>query len=589
MRRVCVFILCSILYYNTAGQTLDSSRATDWSLAGNKSGRNVDFTIINFADEGGVTDGSTANDAVFQHILDDLSGDPAVIYFPPGDFLFTQTLQLRSNLILRGASAEETKLSFDLGGEGDLILAQGSIGTFSYLANDPSKDDYHITVDDANAFSEGDFVQLIEEDDSLITSSWALHTTGQIVEINTISGDTVFLKSPLRRAYQTSKDCKMVKLDPVHTIGIENLRIERQDASASQTSNIALYIVVNSWISCIESYNSNFGHIEIRRCSNIDVEGSYMQDAFAYGSGGQGYGVVLQSTTGECLITDNRFKHLRHSMLLQSGANGNVLSYNYSEDPHWTEVFPLPANSAGDLVLHGNYAYMNLFEGNDVAHIVIDDSHGFNGPYNTIFRNRMHLYGFFMASGAGTTHRTNIIGNEITNPNIIMGFYVVNGAERFEYANNLRGQIIPGGTNQLPETSLYLDTAPGYYMENDSWPPIGLPNTISSHDPMAEEIFDEGYLTTCSADIILSKADAGYDLISVNVAPVPSNSFIRILHNTSAGQITHIQLYDITGVLRMSTPYMEEISLVGLPNGTYLIKALFNDGNIGAGKIIIAR
>jgi len=588
MGKVYILITLVLISSGLQGQTLDPARSSDWTLAGFKGSRNVDFTIVDFVEEGGVADGTTVNDAVYLQILDDLAGDPAIIYFPSGNYYFTQTIHLRSNLVLRGETAEVTTLTFDLGGSGDLILAQGSsTGSISHLSSDPSKDDFYVLVDDASLFTTDDHVQLIEEDDSLITSSWALHTTGQVVVIEAVSGDTVFLKSPLRRAFQTSKNCRIVKLNPVHTVGVENLKIVRQDATPGQTSNIAFITVADSWISCIESYNSNFGHIELRQCTNIDVEGSYMQDAFAYGSGGQGYGVVLQSTSGECLVTDNRFKHLRHSMLLQSGANGNVLSYNYSEDPHWTEVFPLPANSAGDLVLHGNYAYMNLFEGNEVAHIVIDDSHGPNGPFNTVFRNRIHLYGLFMASGAGTTHRANIIGNEITNPNIIMGFYVVNGVDRFEYGNNLRGQIIPGGTNQLPETSLYLDSAPSYYLENNSWPPIGVPNTISSHIIQAEDIYDEGYLTTCSADVILSIGDHYMDTRSIGIFPVPSNSYIRIDQSTYDGQIQQVEIFNSNGKLQMSVPFSEFISLDGLSDGVYIIRAIYRDGRIGTGKVVI--
>ena len=91
---------------------------------------------------------------------------------------------------------------------------------------------------------------------------------------------------------------------------------------------------------------------------------------------------MLHFTTNECLVEDNIFNHLRHSMILQAGANGNIFSYNYSYDPYWTGVF-FPANSAGEIVLHGNWPYANLFEGNDVGNIVIDNSHDANGPHNT--------------------------------------------------------------------------------------------------------------------------------------------------------------------------------------------------------------
>jgi hypothetical protein len=95
------------------------------------------------------------------------------------------------------------------------------------------------------------------------------------------------------------------------------------------------------------------------------------------GGGGKGYGIMVQNTSGDCLIENNIFRHLRHSMILQAGSNGNVFGYNYSIDPYWTEV-SLPSNAAGDIVLHGNYVYANLFEGNLGQQIVIDDSHGIN-------------------------------------------------------------------------------------------------------------------------------------------------------------------------------------------------------------------
>jgi len=87
-------------------------------------------------------------------------------------------------------------------------------------------------------------------------------------------------------------------------------------------------------------------------------------------------------------------------VLLQSGANGNVISYNYSLNPNQSDS--PPANGAGDLVLHGNYPFANLFEGNICQNVMIDASHGINGPYNTFFRNRVQLYGIIMSPSPAT-------------------------------------------------------------------------------------------------------------------------------------------------------------------------------------------
>ena len=335
--------MCCIQFCSTAiAQTIPGSRQTDWTLAGYNGNKDVDYVVINFQDRGGIADGVTPNDITYTDILDSLAGAPAVIFFPSGNYFFNSTINLRSNLVIRGSVAGTSTLTFDLDGEDDLILARGSqTGIQSNLIADPAQNDTWIRIANPELFTPGDYVLFIEEDDSLITSAWALHTSGQITVVASVSNDTIYLKSPLRRAYQISKNTRIVKLLPVKEIGIENLKVVRLDATPAQTSNIKLEVAAECWINCVESYKSNFCHIDLRKCTNVDVEGCYMQDAFAYGGGGQGYGVVLHSTTGECLVTDNRFKHLRHSMLLQSGANGNVVSYNYSENPHWDRCFSI--------------------------------------------------------------------------------------------------------------------------------------------------------------------------------------------------------------------------------------------------------
>ena len=92
----------------------------------------------------------------------------------------------------------------------------------------------------------------------------------------------------------------------------------------------------------IESDKCNFAHIDAEYSSNLSISKNYFHDAHNYGSGGKAYGVILHFTSNECKIEDNIFNHLRHSMIVQAGANGNVFStYNYSIDPFWTGVFSL--------------------------------------------------------------------------------------------------------------------------------------------------------------------------------------------------------------------------------------------------------
>jgi hypothetical protein len=177
--------------------------------------------------------------------------------------------------------------------------------------------------------------------------------------------------------------------------GIECMKITRQDYTntGNGSSNIFIRSAYNCEISSVESVFCNFAHMEIMYSTNILVEDCYFQDAHNFGGNGRGYGIMLHYTTGEVLVQNNIFRRLRHSMILQGGANGNVFAYNYSYQTR-KEAFPGFFLAGEDLVLHGNYPYMNLFEGNYAEWASADNSHGKNGPFNTFFRNISTTGGF---------------------------------------------------------------------------------------------------------------------------------------------------------------------------------------------------
>jgi len=208
---------------------------------------------------------------------------------------------------------------------------------------------------------------------------------------------------------------------------------------------------------------------------------------------------MVETTSSECKIENNIFKHLRHSMILQAGANGNVFTYNYSTDPYWETSYS-PPNSAGDVVLHGNYPYRNLFEGNVVQNIVIDNSHGSNGPYNTFLRNRAALYGIFMS--ADNSPSQNFLGNEIPLATPPYGLYLLQGVDHFEYGNNHRGVIIPSGTQQFDDSSYAFKSKPAFLLQS-SWRGIGTPNAMNAHGNSATYRMARSvpFATTCGANI----------------------------------------------------------------------------------------
>lgn len=504
MKLILLPLLAGITTF-VCSQTISDDRTVNWQMAGLTGDCYTPTQIINFTDAGGNGDGVTPNDAVIAGILDTISASFTAIYFPPGNFYFQSGIALKSNMVLKGAGAAYTTLTFNLNIPTDAITIKGGeTGTQSYCTTNIFKGTNAIPVEDASGFEPGDYVELFEQDAMLVTSDWAFQTTGQIFKIESIAGDTLFADMEIRRDFFTSREVQLKQLNMKTNTGIEDMSIVRQDQTVKNFSNIYFKYAAECWVRGVASYGCNYAHIELHTTTHSEVSGCYVQDAYDYGDGGRAYGVVIHYTSGDNLITGNIFNHLRHSMLLQAGANGNVVSYNYSINPYWTDTW-LPSSSAGDLVLHGNYPYANLFEGNTVQNIVIDDSHGANGRYNTFFRNRAELYGIFMSSAAAGGYQ-NFVGNEITNDGLLLGLYDLSGSGHFEYGNNITGTIQPAGTDDLPESTLYQFVPGAFYTLESEFPPIGTPEPPDNFVIESQMRYTENVLTVgaeCNSKILL--------------------------------------------------------------------------------------
>lgn len=563
-------------------QILPNERSFPWATYGLKDTSTLNFNNVDLSTFPIDSTGIANNDSLIQSIISDLSSSGAqglILNFPSGTFLFNQSINLSDNIILKGNGASSTTLKFDLNGTNHCINVSGNPLSDTSAINSPaSKDSSFLILSNASQFSVGDWIRIIQTDTDLVQSIWAHNTIGQIIQILSIDNNKIILSSTLRMDYDLTRSPYVKKMNPVNNVGLECLKIERVDISTNQVSNVKYSRAVNCWVSGIESEKCNFSHIDAEYSSNISISKSYFHDAHNYGNGGKAYGVMLHFTTNECLVEDNIFNHLRHSMILQAGANGNVFSYNYSFDPFWTDVsFLIPSNSAGEIVLHGNWPYANLFEQNIVDNIVIDNSHGANGPYNTLFRNRAKGYGLFFSDASSPNQ--NIIGNEITNNSLPSPYnlftYSINGSGHFIYGNNNLGTIDPIGTDTLQDFSYAYNNRPDF-IPILNWGSIGPPNLIESGRIPSIDRYSYNVIFGNSCGVDLTTINQN-NLGKVSIYPNPFNSLINIEKNPSS----ILKVYDLSGRLVFES-YQEVKSLVintdHWQNGIYLMN--FYNGKI---------
>jgi len=159
------------------------------------------------------------------------------------------------------------------------------------------------------------------------------------------------------------------------------------------------------------------------------------------------------------LVEDNIFDSLRHAMMVQVGATGNVFGYNYSTHPVQGDGEKNLNNgwTPPDISIHGHYPYMNLFEGNDVYEIGIADYWGPAGVGNTYFRNKVKGEGIFYYD---QSHYQNLLANETTKITDSDG----KSKNKLEHGNIVSGKIIWNSSipqRELP-ASLYLHNQPKF-------------------------------------------------------------------------------------------------------------------------------
>ena len=560
---------------DATAQVFSPERITSWENAGLTTELSAPQNQVSILDFGGDNTGTTSSNTAYTDAIASLNGEAGTIYFPQGEYLFSSSLSIPDSVFLKGESTGTT-LRFNLGGNGDLIRVNGSLSSTPYdLSVNAVKGSYEITLSDASQFVTGDVIRLYQFDEDYMFSSWAYKTLGQVVEITAIDGNELTLADPLNHNYPLTRTPYVKKLNPRRGAGIECMKIVREDATTGQTDNININYAYNCVVRNVEMENSNFAHISINSSAHVQIEGCYIHHAHAYGGGGQGYGVVAQFATSFCLTQNNIFNHLRHSMLIQAGANANVFGYNYSYDPYW-ESGSLPQNAAGDAVLHGNYTYLNLFEGNTIQNIVVDASHGKNGSYNTFFRNRAELYGFF-SDNSTTTDSMNVVGNEITKSGFPLGLYMVNGNGHYTFGNNINGAINPSGTANVTALSLYLnENVLPNFLSQSTLPMAGFPLSINEKLLPSEERFIAEDFVSCSSLITSTQngSRTGKEFFKING---------NILEVNETALPATLSMYSINGALIQSNTLTSTQETLSLPynNGMFVIRVESHDGANG--------
>jgi hypothetical protein len=428
----------------------------------------------NVRDYGAVGDGVSDDAAAIQKAIDAV--DDGAVFIPAGDYVLKAGLTINKSVVLRGEGAGKTRLLFDITDRTAINISKYDRGEWVDVASGHDFGSAQITVTDGSVFHSGDFVEIKQDNDPKVmytdpkwNESWADPSVGQILTVKSVQGNTLTLDKPLYIAFRADLHPQLRTQGFVERAGVEDLYIKL--SSKGDPVTIAMRNTAYCWIRNIESEYTSRNHVGISASYQCEIRDSYFHDSYDYGGGGHGYGVNLGHPVTDCLIENNIFKHLRHAMLVQVGACGNVFGYNYSVETE-SEGKWIPC----DVSLHGHFPSMNLFEGNTVQKIDISDYWGPVGPGNTFLRNRVEAHGFRIMDHS---HFQNVIGNELVDELQEIDIHdSVDGV--FAHGNYVNGALVwqAGVLDRTIPKSLYLTEKPNFFGDLE-WPITGadlLPN-----------------------------------------------------------------------------------------------------------------
>ncbi len=346
-------------------------------------------------------------------------------------------------------------------------------GNWQKITGGHHLDSYQIEVENGSVFSKGSFIEIQQDNDSAIMYTentwiqrWAENSVGQVLEIINVKENLLTLKTSLHHTFSKNLNPVVRPIYAVKNVGIENLFIQKLKPA---NHTVSFHHTAYCWMKRVESYMTMRTHVRISASLGHEIKECFFHKSFNYGGGGHGYGVECANHASDVLVENNIFDSLRHAMMVQTGANGNVFAYNYSTNPVQGE--PGSVLNTGwippDISVHGHYPFMNLFEGNEVMEIGISDYWGPAGPGNTYLRNKVNGDGILCYDHS---HEQNLLGNNTT--------ALINTGKTclrlLEHGNIINDVIF--WDDKIPDhgipSSYYLDEAPAFFKDHN-WPPFG--------------------------------------------------------------------------------------------------------------------
>ncbi len=355
-----------------------------------------DYPIgVNVLDYGSVPDDGGDDRQTIINAINDCPNSHAV-YFPPGTYHIDDVIEVKKNIVLRGAGPDLTRILYT-GGSGSIFhfTKWGGDGQYIGINSGYTKGSAILTLEHTSDLEVDDIIYITQEDDGDLVDingggsvcSWCGpdegdHCMGQIARITSMDGNRIYTDKPMYFTYSENLNPVVVEFtNMIREAGIEDIYIKRTQYGDGST--IWFDNAYHCWARNVESEKSGRSHVLLTFSAACEIRDSYFHEGYDLGSS-WGYAIFMMWSNSDHLVENNIVNHVRHHIVFEGGGSGCVLAYNYLMNPEDSD-YNTPSQ---DMSYHGAHPFMNLWEGNIGFQVAPDNTMGSNS-HTTYFRNHV--------------------------------------------------------------------------------------------------------------------------------------------------------------------------------------------------------
>lgn len=319
------------------------------------------------------------------------------VFLAAGTYTIPGTIDVPSQVTLRGAGADQTILNATGRSGGDVIrLGAGSV-PFRPLVIEGGAvtGSTRIQLANTSQVQQGSYLVISEINDPAYVSSagsggncnwcdgWTAdgsRARGQIVVVTKVDGSTVTISPALYKSY-THAPLAVPFSMAASFAAVEDLQVYANNTGYD--ANFGMSACAYCWIKGVESNYADGDHVEIRWGFHDEVVDSYFSNAYLHGPGQHDSDIQIAFKTSASLVENNIIERTHVAVMLEWGAAGNVIAYNYTLGEFDNGATNL---DIGGVDFHGAHPQFNLLEGNVLTMIDADSVWGTSSD-TYVFRN----------------------------------------------------------------------------------------------------------------------------------------------------------------------------------------------------------